>query len=230
MCSTQIFAECITKIMRFHGKTIYDRAPYNEERQWKILRSNDDKRFPSPLQLHEPCLHKEKCQQRPMTLQISQGSPHLTQEDKRQHLRMLSEERKPCWKCEKPHATRVIFSTCGVMSVPRFAKKRGSRQSQTSGHFRHCVSDQPCVKKKPLVDDDMDNQIKSTSPSLLPMLFGGQREWVSPTRMTQQERGISSFSKHLGPRRFAETRVDGNRALKWDEIAREKGPGGFVRP
>ena len=38
------------------------------------------------------------------------------------------------------------------------------------------------------------------------------------------------FSKHLGPRRFAETRVDGNRALKWDEIAQEKGPGGFVRP
>ena len=32
------------------------------------------------------------------------------------------------------------------------------------------------VKKEPLVDDDVDNQIKSTSPSLLPMLFGGQRE------------------------------------------------------
>ena len=62
------------------------------------------------------------------------------------------------------------------------------------------------------------------------MLFGGQREWVSPTQMTQQEREISSFSKHLGPRRFAETRVDGNRALKWDEIAQEKGSGGFVRP
>ena len=38
------------------------------------------------------------------------------------------------------------------------------------------------------------------------------------------------FSKHLGPRRFAETRVDGNRALKWDEIAQEKGPGELVRP
>ena len=86
------------------------------------------------------------------------------------------------------------------------------------------------VKKEPPVDDDMDNQIKSTSPSLLPMLFGGQREWVSPTRMTQQERGISSFSKHLGPRRFAETRVDGNRALKWDEIAQGKGQGELVSP
>ena len=131
---------------------------------------------------------------------------------------------------KKANSTELIFSTCGAMSAPRFAKKRGSRQSQTSGHFRYCVSDQPCVKKKPRVDDDVDKQIKSTSPSLLPMLFGGQRERVSPTQATQQERRRSSFSKHLGPRRFAETRVDGNRALKWDEIAQEKGPGELVRP
>ena len=72
MCSTQILVECITKIMRFQGKTIYDRASYNEEMQWKILRSNDEKRLQNPLQLHQPCLHKEKCQQRPKTPLYSQ--------------------------------------------------------------------------------------------------------------------------------------------------------------
>ena len=94
-----------------------------------------------------------------------------------------------------------------------------------------CLSPALWLKKKePLFDDDVDNQIRSTSPSLLPMLFGEQRERVSPTQMTQQERRRSSFSKHLGPRHFVETRVDGNRALKWDEIAQEKGPGELVRP
>ena len=38
------------------------------------------------------------------------------------------------------------------------------------------------------------------------------------------------FFKSSRTRRFAETRLDGNRALKWDEIAQEKGPSGFVRP
>ena len=31
MCLTQILAECITKIMRFHSRTICDRAPYSAE-------------------------------------------------------------------------------------------------------------------------------------------------------------------------------------------------------
>ena len=86
------------------------------------------------------------------------------------------------------------------------------------------------LKNKQPVDDDVDNQKKSTTPSFLPMLFGRQRERVSPTQMTQQERRRSSFSQHLGPRRFAETRVDGNRALKWNEIDQERGQGELVRP
>ena len=182
MCFTQILAECITKIMRFQGKTIYDCAPYNEERQWKILRSKDEKRLPSPLQLHQPCLHKEKCQQRPKIPLHSQGIPPLAQEDKRQHLGMLSEEHKPWWKCEKANSMGVIFVVpCRYQDSQRNEGADRARRLDIFG----IVSPTSLVIKKPLVDDDMDNQIKSTSPSLLPMLFGGQRERVSPNQLTE---------------------------------------------
>ena len=136
---------------------------------------------------------RRSVRERPMIHLHAQGQPRSAREEKRQHLRMIDEERKPCWKCEELNATRVIFSACSVMSFPRFAKKRRSRQCHTSGHLRHRVFNQPCGKKKPPADDGVDNQKKSTSSSLLPMLFGGQRERVSPTQMTQQERRRSSF-------------------------------------
>ena len=101
MCLTQILAECISKVMCFHGRTNYARAPYNEERQWNVLRSNDEKRLPGPLQLHRPCLLNENCQQRPKIPLHSKGRLYLAREDKRQHLRILSQEHKPCCSATK---------------------------------------------------------------------------------------------------------------------------------
>ena len=158
---------------------------------------------------------------------------HLQHEKTReQHVRMLSEEHKPCWKCEKANSTGVIFSTCGAMSGPRFAKKRGSRQSQTSGHFKAlCLWTSLVVKKKATCRRRHGQSNKEYELSLLPMLFGGQRERVSPTQATQQERRRSSFFRNISVRvAFAETRVEGNRALKWDEIAQEKGSKWFCPP
>ena len=193
MCFTQILAECKMKIMRFHGRTIYDRAPHNEERQWKVLPSNHEKRLPSPLQQHQPCLHKEKCQQRPKTPLCSQGRPHSAREDKRQHLRMLSAEHKPCWKCEEQMQREL--SSALVVPCRNLDSQRNDRadRARRPDMFGIVSLTSLVVKPEPLVDDDVDNHIKSTSPSLLPMLFGGQRERVSPTQMTQKERRSSSF-------------------------------------
>ena len=90
----------------------------------------------------------------------------------------------------------------------------------------------PCDFKKPLVANDVDNQKKSASSSLSPMLFGeATRKGVTDSNdATGKTKVVFLFSKHLGPRRFAETRVVGNPALKSDEIAQEKGPGELVRP
>ena len=82
-CFTQNLAGGITKIMRFRGRTIYDRGPYNEERQWKVLRSNDDKISPSPLQFHQPCLHMGKCQRKTERYTSIHRDDHVQHEKKR---------------------------------------------------------------------------------------------------------------------------------------------------
>ena len=143
---------------------------------------------------------------------------------------MLSEEHKPCWKCEKQmqrELSSALVVPCRNLDSQRNEGADRARRPDILGIVSWTSL---VIEKSHLWTTTSTFKKKTTSSSLLPMLFGGQRKRVSPTQMTQQERGVSSFSKLLGPRRFAETRFDGNRALKWDEIPREKGPGELVRP
>ena len=146
------------------------------------------------------CIHREDHQQHKKT---------------RDRISGCSVKNRNCAESAKKQIQRELSS---ALVVP--CRSQDSQRNEGADRARRpdvfgIVSLTSVEKKKPPADDDVDNQKKSTSPSLLPMLFGGQRERVSPTQMTQQERRRSSFSKHLGPRRFAETRVDGNIEFKW---------------